>query len=77
MECPRQKKHGVEVNYSREIVVIVVSSKSKGIKVGFEPLSCILKTLFGDIYYNNLSFRLSHMEYRNIKFLHTKINESS
>ena len=33
--------------------------------------------LLGDIYYNNLSFRLSLVRYINIKFLHTKINKSS
>ena len=51
--------------------------ESKGNKTGFKPLLCHLETLFKDIYYNNMSLRLSLVGYRSIKFLHTKINESS
>ena len=51
--------------------------ESKGNKRGFKPLPCHLETPLRDICYNNLSLRLSFMRYRNIKFLHIKINENS
>jgi len=55
----------------------LLSIEIEGNKRDFKSIPCHLATLFGDTYYNNLSRRLSLVGHMNIKFWHTKINESS
>ena len=55
----------------------LLSIEIKGNKRDFKSIPCHPETLLGDTYYNNLSRRLSLVGHMNIKFWHTKINESS